>query len=104
VTHRRTVRVAQIFFDRLDELLPAERTVDGFPSATDFLLHDLPSIIDALAEDYERLTTTIDGQPQIRVLLTSGMLVGHLAIYTVSKNDRSIVVVSLDIDHSGPVN
>jgi len=49
---RRQVRVDPTFFDRLDELLAPERGSDGTPSATDFLLHDLPAIIDLLAEDW----------------------------------------------------
>jgi len=43
---RRQVRVAQSFFDRLDVLLPEERGEDGTPSTADFLLHELPPIID----------------------------------------------------------
>jgi hypothetical protein len=53
---RRQVRFAEQFFDRLDELLPPERPGDGGPSASDFLLHDLPNVIDALAESYEGVT------------------------------------------------
>lgn len=53
MTPRRAVRVIESFFDRLDELLPADRTAVGGPSATDFLLHDLPAIIDSLAVDFE---------------------------------------------------
>ena len=49
---RRQVRVDPTFFDRLDELLAPERGSDGTPSTTDFLLHDLPVVIDLLAEDY----------------------------------------------------
>jgi hypothetical protein len=50
MSQRRLVRVAPSFFDRLDELLPGERTA-GQPSATDFLLHELPRIMDRLAQD-----------------------------------------------------
>ena len=32
-------------FDRLDELLPPERTDDGTPSTADFVLHKLTSIV-----------------------------------------------------------
>jgi hypothetical protein len=53
MTPRRVVRVTQQFFDRLDELLPEERSASGTPSATDFLAHDLPNVIDALALDFE---------------------------------------------------
>ena len=41
MSQRRRVRVTEQFFERLDELLPADRSADGLPSATDFLLHEL---------------------------------------------------------------
>ena len=45
---RRQVRVSQTLFDRLDELFAEERSAEGAPSATDFLLHEIPAIIDVL--------------------------------------------------------
>ena len=74
------VRVTASFFDRLDELLPPERSVDGTPSATDFLLHDLPAIIDLLAEDFERRTVPIADDPEIRALVAAGVLVAFVAV------------------------
>lgn len=50
----RQVRFTHSFFDQLDVLLPAERGADGSPSATDFLLYELPRIRDLLAADFER--------------------------------------------------
>lgn len=38
----RLVRFTDEFFDRLDTLLAEERTVDGSPSVTDFLVFDVP--------------------------------------------------------------
>jgi hypothetical protein len=46
---RRRVRVAESFFEQLDELLPSDRGPNGEPSATDFLVIDLPSIVDTFA-------------------------------------------------------
>lgn len=96
---RRLVRVAPSFFDRLDELLPAERSASGAPSATDFLLHDLPPIIDRLAERYEEATTIVPDAPGVRVHLTTGVLVGQLAIYATQAVDGAIEVIYLDIDN-----
>lgn len=59
---RRHVVVLPAFFDRLDELLPSERTADGTPSTADFVLHELTSIVETLAEDYEAVTTPIPGE------------------------------------------
>ncbi len=63
MTDRRQVRVTEQFFDRLDELLPGQRSATGTPSATDFLLHDMPRIIDLLA-DHEGTTLRVDDTQQ----------------------------------------
>lgn len=72
---RRQVRVTPSFFDRLDELFPPERGASGEPSATDFLLHEIPAIIDRLAVAFESSTTPVDEDPKIRMLITAGVLV-----------------------------
>jgi hypothetical protein len=59
MSQRLLVRVALSFFDRLDELLRPERTAEGTPSTTDFLLHEIPPIIDRLAQDYETATAAV---------------------------------------------
>lgn len=97
---RRVVRVAQSFFDRLDQLLPADRSSSGVPSATDFLLHDLPAAIDRLADDYERVTLEVEAVPGVRVLIAAGRLVERLAVYSVLASDDSIEVIYLEIDES----
>jgi hypothetical protein len=38
------------------KLLPPERGPRGQPSTVDFLLHEMPTIIDGLAQDYETVT------------------------------------------------
>ncbi len=45
---RRVVRFAESFFANLDEQLPAERTGDGRPSVTDYLLMFRPFVIGLL--------------------------------------------------------
>lgn len=95
---RREVRVSPSFFERLDELLPDERTRDGKPSATDFLLHELPSIIDLLATDYERVTLEIEEVPGARVLVTAGRLVTRVAIYVALGPDDGVEVIYLDVE------
>lgn len=97
---RRQVQVRQSFFNRLDELLPAERTADGGPSATDFLLHEVPAIVDLLAEDYVRSTLAVEDAPPVRVLITSGVLVPFIAVYAYLRVDDAIEVIYLDIDQT----
>jgi len=52
MTDRREVRVASTFFDELDLRLGPERGPDGEPSATDFLVMDLPAIVERFAADF----------------------------------------------------
>lgn len=93
---RRTVRVADGFFERLDELLPSERGPGGEPSATDFLLHEMPTVIDRLAEDFEGSTLTVAGREDLRVLVTAGVLVPFIAVYAVLIEDV-VAVVYLEV-------
>ena len=43
-------------------------TAGGEPSSTDFLLHDLPAIIDQLADDFEGATLAVSQAPGVRVI------------------------------------
>jgi hypothetical protein len=98
VSQRRQVRVAPSFFDRLDELLPEERSAVGVPSTADFLLHELPPLIDLLAEDYERATLAVPEVPDVRVLIATGVLVAHLVLYVVLGDDGAVEIIYLEID------
>lgn len=97
---RRQVQIGQSFFDRLDELLPAERTAAGGPSATDFLLHEVPTIVDLLADDFVGTTLAVEDAPPVRVLVTSGILVRVVAVYAHLRVDDVIEVIYLDIDQT----
>ncbi len=59
---RRLVRVHPVFFDFLDDLLGPER-VGGRPSSTDFLVDELPAVIDQLAENYKACTVQVGDDP-----------------------------------------
>jgi hypothetical protein len=52
---RRTVRVDPQFFTELDAQLGEARGPNGEPSASDFLLIELPTIADAFAERFDEL-------------------------------------------------
>lgn len=97
MTSRRRVVVLPGFFDRLDDLLPAERTAAGHPSTADFALHDLTAMIDTLADDYEGSTLPVP-DTDVRVLVTAGMTVSYVAIYVRLRVDGTVEVLSLDLD------
>ncbi len=98
MSQRRRVVVRPEFFERLDELLPSERSGTGHPSATDFLLHDLAAIIDLLAEDYEGTTMPVPGTT-VRVMVTAGMTVPFVAIYVSLTAEGTVEIISVDFDH-----
>ncbi len=100
MSRRRQVRVASSFFDRLDELLPEERGATGVASTADFLLHQMPPLIDLLAEDYEDATLDVPGVPHVRVLIASGVLVAYLAMYVVLADDDAVEIIYLEIDEA----
>jgi hypothetical protein len=52
---RRTVRVDQQFFTELDAQLDESRGPNGEPSASDFLLIELPTIAEAFAARFDEL-------------------------------------------------
>lgn len=98
MTGRRQVRVTDQFFDRLDLLLPQERSADGLPSGADFLLHEMPKIIDALAEDHLGVTLPVADVDDVRMLITSGIMVAFIVVYVVVAVDGGIELVSLDLE------
>jgi hypothetical protein len=98
VNDRRPVRVNEAFFRRLDELLPPQRTAAGAPSGTDFLLHDMPRIIDRLADDFETATLPVDEEPRIRMLIASGSLVAFIVVYATLAADGAVEILSLELE------
>ena len=85
------------FFDRLDELLPPERTSTGTPSTADFVLHELTNIVETLADDYEAVTTAIPGT-DTRVMVTTGMLFTAIAVYVDLTPTGAVELTWLDIE------
>jgi hypothetical protein len=50
---RSIVRVADSFFEQLDEQLGASRGPNGEPSSTDFLVMELPAVVERFAIDFD---------------------------------------------------
>lgn len=61
MSDRREVRVANSFFEELDSQLGPERGPNGEPSATDFIVIDLPRIIDEFARRFDELPEAVAG-------------------------------------------
>ncbi|MGN6694009.1 MAG: hypothetical protein ACTHN0_07515 [Aquihabitans sp.] len=86
------------FFDRLDALLPYERTVRGGCSAADFLGVEIPYVVDALADDLHGVTIQLADEPDIRVAVAAGRLVPAFMVYAELLDDGSVEVFWLDIE------
>ncbi len=97
-TERRTVRVTPGFFDRLDEQLGPDRGTAGEPSATDFVVIDLPTIVDQFATAFDELPEAVDGVPAARVLIGTGRLVRAFAVYGLLAQDGSIDLIGVTLD------
>ena len=95
---RRVVRVSAAFFDQLDELLGAERGPAGEPSATDFVVIELPAVVERFATDFESLPEMIDGAPAGRMLIAPGLLVRAFAVFGILVTDGSIELVGITIE------
>jgi hypothetical protein len=91
---RRSGTTSPQFFDRLDELLPAERSPGGTPSTADFLLYDLPRIRDQLANSFEGNTLPADDEP-VRVWVGCGVVVANVAVFAHVAGDDAVEVISL---------
>jgi hypothetical protein len=95
---RRVVRVSAAFFDQLDELLGSERGSVGEPSATDFVVIELPAVVERFATDFESLPEMIEGTPAGRMLIAPGLLVRTFAVYGILVTDGSIELVGITIE------
>ena len=95
---RREVRVSEEFFDDLDRQLGDERGPDGEPSATDFLVMDLPAIVERFATQFDELPEAVPGRPIARVVVGTGVLVRAFADFGVELIDGAVELVGLDLD------
>jgi hypothetical protein len=92
---RRSVRVGQGFFDQLDATLGTSRGPNGEPSATDFLVFELPAIVERFATDFDALPEIMEGLPRGRMLIVTGLLVRAVAVYGLLQPDDSIELIGL---------
>ena len=93
----RVVRFTDSFFARLDQLLREERSTDGKPSVTDFLVFDLPRVHDKLSRDVYGQTLQTD-EPGVRVYIGLGALVGRFAIFVTVMPDGDVEAFWLAVD------
>jgi hypothetical protein len=97
---RRQVRVDPEFFVDLDAQLGVTRGPNGEPSATDFLLLDLPPIAEAFALEFDQLPKLFDERDDYRYLVASGRLVRAALVVGQLVSDGSIELIGIEIDET----
>lgn len=82
----------------LDRRLRPDRGPNGEPSATDFLVIDLPEIVAAIAVGFDDLPEVVEGLPSARVYIGAGALVSGVAVYAVAVADEVVELIGIEID------
>ena len=65
---------------------------------TDFLVIDLPAVVDLFATDFDTLPEIIEGLPAARMLIATGRLVTRFVVFGVESPDGSIDLIGIDLD------
>ena len=99
---RRTVRVDQQFFTELDAQLGETRGPNGEPSASDFLLIELPTIAETFGERFDELLRLYPERDDYRYLVAGGRLVYAVVVVGELIDDDTISLFGIEIDVHGP--
>ena len=95
---RRAVRLSDTFFRDIELALGPVRGPDGQPSATDFLVLDLPVIVEHFAIDFDLLPEIIEGFGAGRMLISAGALVQAFAAYGLLVEDGAIELIGIEFE------
>ena len=77
VPELRVVKITDTFEADLDRQLPADRSSAGVPSRLDFLLYELPDIMEAFATDFDSMPHIVGAPPNVRSLIGRGRPFGY---------------------------
>jgi len=97
VTKRREVRVAESFFDELDLQLSRERGPNGEPSATDFLVVDLPAVVEVFAAEFDSLPESIGGVGSMRMFIGTSTLTNAFVVYGIETSAGVIELIGIEL-------
>ena len=92
---RRVVRVTDAFFEQLDDALSVDRGPNGEPSASDFIVLELPPIVERFAIDFDGLREIVEGVTAGRTLVASGVLVRAVAVFSLATSDSTIDLIGV---------
>jgi hypothetical protein len=69
---------------------------------TDFLVIDLPTIVDEFAEDFESIPALFPEREDYRILVTSGRLVAASSVIGQLVDVDTVVLLGIDLDLHHP--
>ena len=98
MSDRREVRVTEAFFDDLDAQLGSERGPGGEPSATGFVVVDLPRIVDEFATRFDGLPEAVSGVGAVRMLIGVGALVRAYVVHGIETSAGVVELVGVELD------
>jgi len=97
VTRRVEVRLADAFFEELEAQLDLERGPAGEPSVTDFLVIDLPAIVERFASGFDTLPEAIRGVSSVRMFIGTATLVPAFVVHGVEVGDGIVELVGIEL-------
>jgi hypothetical protein len=71
LTGRREVRVSEDYFRQLDSQLGPTTGLHGEPSSTDYLIIELPAVVERFATDFDSLAEFVSGVRFAWMLVTT---------------------------------
>jgi hypothetical protein len=65
---------------------------------SDFIVLELPPIVERFAVDFDGLPEIVEGVPAGRMLITSGVLVRAVAVFGLATSDTTIDLIGVTIE------
>ena len=95
---RRIVKITTSFEADIDAQLPEERGADGQPSRLDFLLYELPTIMEVFATRYDQLPNVAGAPPNVKSFVGRGTLVAYYFVAGKLTEDATVELQLIDIE------
>ena len=97
MTRRVEVRLSDSFFEELEAQLGLERGPAGEPSVTDFLVIDLPAIVERFASRFDTLPEAIEGVPSVRMFIGTAILARAFVVHGVEVSNGIVELVGVEL-------
>jgi hypothetical protein len=95
---RRIVRLDVGFLFALDDRLGDERSAEGTPSSADFLLIELPTIVEDFASSWDEMPRLYGGREDFRYLVVTGKLFTSAVVAGQLVDDNTVVLFDIQLE------